>query len=150
MKTPMLIRACACLWLATAVPLAFAQEPPRDRRAFAEAMSKIKEGMTEAEVLALVGKPDDIRASGTWGASQAREWRYGVSQHLAQAMLGEVGIDGSQRVHFVSGQGAPPRDGLFTEPELRNLLQVIYDLGNRDQRYNPRSMIRAVNALQRL
>ena len=153
MTNRMLVHVWVGTLLAIAAPFSLAKEPPRNRRAFAEAMSRVKEGMPQAEVLALIGKPDDIRASGYSGGLMKRpdeEWRYGVSQHLAPAMLGEVGFDENQRVRFVSGQGAAPPDGLFTEPELRGLLGVIHDLADRDRRYNPRSFIRAVNMLQPL
>ena len=153
MTNRVLVRVWVCTVLAIAAPFSLAKETPRNRRAFAEAMSRVKEGMPQAEVLALIGKPDDIRVSGYSGGLMKRpdeEWRYGVSQHLAPAMLGEVGFDENQRVRFVSGQGAAPPDGLFTEPELRGLLGVIHDLADRDRRYNPRSFIRAVNMLQPL
>jgi hypothetical protein len=153
MTNPIVVRVCVCIALAIAAPFAVAKEPPRNRRAFAEAMSRVKEGMLQAEVLALIGKPDDIRVRWYSGALMKRpdeEWRYGVSQHLAPAMLGEVGFDENARVRFVSGQGAPPPDGLFTERELRHLLEVIHDLGDPDQHYNPRRLICAVNVLQPL
>ena len=51
----------ACALLAAAALSSFAAEPLRDRRTFAEAMNKVKEGMSEAEVISLVGKPDDVR-----------------------------------------------------------------------------------------
>ena len=51
------------------------------------------------------------------------------------------------------GQGAPPPDGMFTEPELTKLFQVLYhlnDLNDLRRGYNPRLIIRAVNMLQSL
>src|SRR5580704_5964761 len=45
---------CACIsaLFALAAPLLLAEEPPRNRRAFATAMNLVREGMSEAEVLA--------------------------------------------------------------------------------------------------
>ncbi len=154
MTKTILVRACACAFLALAAhALSHAKEPQRDRRAFAAAMNKIKEGMSEAEVVALVGQPDDV----TTGRDRERldlarkVWRYGVSAHMKVATLGQICIDGNRCVEYVSGQGTPPAEGLFTEPELRRLLEALNDLpGLYGFQYNPRPVIRAVNLLQPL
>ena len=44
-------------------------------------MNKVQQGMSQAEVIALVGKPDDVSTQKDWDFSPAdvREiWRYGV------------------------------------------------------------------------
>ncbi len=66
------------------------------------------------------------------------------------ATLGQIEINGAGRVAQVFGQGAPPPDGMFTEPELTKLSQVLYnlnDLNDLRRGYNPRLIIRAVNVL---
>ncbi|HXY37074.1 MAG TPA: hypothetical protein VEI07_22795, partial [Planctomycetaceae bacterium] len=140
--------------LVLAIPLVRAGEPLRDRRAFAEAMNKIKEGMPEAEVIALVGQPDDVSTDKDWGGSLGhvqRILRYGASGHLKAATLGQIWIDDDHRVRNVFGRGTPPPEGLFTEPELRRLLEALNELpGLNGSHYNPRPVIRAVNLLQPL
>jgi hypothetical protein len=148
--------ACACSILEIAVCSALANPPLRNRRAFAEAMSKVHEGMSHAEIIALVGKPDDVTTQRDWQVAFAdvREiWRYGAAGPMQVATLGQIEINGAGRVAQVFGQGAPPPDGMFTEPELTTLLQVLYHLNElHDLRraYNPRLIIRAVNMLQPL
>ena len=78
MANRMLVGASVCILLAIAAPSSFAKEPPRNRRAFAKAMGKVKVGMSEAQVLALVGKPDDVSTPKDWDLDLAhiREvWR---------------------------------------------------------------------------
>ena len=58
--------ACVCAILEIAATSALANAPSRNRRAFAAAMSKVQEGMSQAEVIALVGKPDDVTTQKDW------------------------------------------------------------------------------------
>jgi hypothetical protein len=148
MANRILLRACLFSLLAIAASSSHAKEPTRNRRAFAEAMNRVKEGMSEAEVLALLGKPDDVSTEN----HPFKFLRYGSSGHMKAATLGYVCIDQEHdRVQCVSGQGTPPPDGLFTEPELRRLLEALNDLpGLNAGHYNPRPVIRAVNLLQPL
>ena len=44
---------------------------------------------------------------------------------MAAATLGQIGIDENHKVAWVTGQGTPPPDGMFTEPELRALLEAL-------------------------
>jgi hypothetical protein len=119
-------------------------------------MSKIKEGMSEAEVLALLGRPDDIRTQrdpGGISTTNTKEiWRYGTSGHLTTATLGQVYIDDGGRVQYFYGKGDPPQDNLFDEKELRRLLTALGQVPsyNDGWRYNPRKVIQAVNLLQPL
>jgi hypothetical protein len=137
-----------------AAPISYGNEPPRSRRAFAEAMNKVKKGMPEAEVIALLGQPDDVTTDKDWGGRinhTLKIWRYGASGHMKAATLGQICIDDNHRVQYVSGQGKPPTEGLFTEPELRLLLEALDDLPELNgYHYNPRPVIRAVNLLQPL
>ncbi len=117
-------------------------------------MNKIHEGMPEAEVVALVGQPDDVATDKDWRGRiyhVERIWRYGASGHMKTATLGQICLDEHSRVKYLSGQGTPPKEGLFTEPELRRVLAALNDLpalnGNF---YNPRPVIQAVNLLQPL
>lgn len=154
MANRILLCAWTCVLLATAARISPASEPPRSRREFAEVMSKVKVSMREAEVLALVGKPDDVTTSKDWGgwgfAHTQSVWRYGTASHTSAATLGEIGIDSDHRVAWVTGQGTPPPDGMFTEPELKNLLEALDDLPSQHEHYRARPVIRAVNLLQPL
>ena len=76
-------------------------------------MSKLKEGMSEAEVFALLGKPDDIRTHedpGGISTTRTKEiWRYGTDGHLTFPTLGCVYLDTAGQVQYVyGGHGAPP------------------------------------------
>ena len=147
--------ALVCVVLVNVVPFALAKEPSRSRREFAQAMNRVKEGMTEAEVVALLGKPDDVHKQIDWGSmlfNARKMWRYGAAGHRQAATLGQVCFDQGHKVSYVSGQGTPPPEGLFTEPELKTLLQALFDLPsyNAGPKYNPRPVIRAVNLLRPL
>lgn len=128
----------------------------RTRQVFAQAMSKISEGMTEKDVLALLGKPDDVRTQydpGGISAYRTKEiWRYGTNGHLTLPTLGCVYIDTENRVQYVyGGSGEPPDPKTIPEAELRSLLRLIdkapYISGNG---YDPLAVIQIVNALQPL
>jgi hypothetical protein len=84
------IRLLACVWALSAIPAPYmlAKEPVRNRRAFAEAMNKVQQGMSQVEVIALVGKPDDVSTQKDWdfGPADVREiWRYGAAGHMKVA-----------------------------------------------------------------
>jgi hypothetical protein len=152
MLSRILLLACICAVMEIAASCALANPPARNRRAFAAAMSKVHEGMSQAEVIALIGKPDDVTTQKDWNVSfvgmSVREiWRYGAAGPMHVATLGQIDISAAGRVAEVFGQGAPPPEGMFTEPELTKLFQVLYDLRGLRQGYNPRLIIRAVNAL---
>ena len=139
--------------LAFAASISTAKEPPRDRRAFAREMGKIKEGMPQAEVIKILGPPDDVLTrKDVQGLNDALEiWRYGASGHMKPATLAQISIDGEHRAQSIYGLGAPPPEGMFTEPELRRILEALSDVpGLIGSQYSPRSVIRAVNLLQPL
>lgn len=128
------------------------------RREFVLAISSLKEGVSEQEVVNLLGRPDQVDVvqqapPRSYGADSVREiWRYGTSGDSKLATLGRVYIDFDGRVDRVIGKGSPPPGGMFDEQELRDLMQILYRLPSYagGERYNPREVIRSVNALQPL
>jgi len=140
-------------------------EPLRSRHEFATAMNKVKVGMSEAEVVALLGRPDDMRTERDPGGVEPRTdpiaffncktkevWRYGASGHLTTALLGQVYIDKDGVVEHVFGKNTPPPKRMFAERELRSLLDALGHVPsyNSGWEYNPRNVIKAVNLLQPL
>jgi hypothetical protein len=125
----------------------------RTRLEFARAISKLKEGVAATDVTRLLGPPDDVRTQHDPGgicAVDAKEvWRYGTSGHLTTATLGEVYINEKDRVQYVFGRGEPRVDRLPDERQLRPLLDILGQVSsyNAGASYNPRTVIRAVNAL---
>ncbi len=129
----------------------------KTRQEFAFAMSKIKVGMAEKEVLDLLGKPDDVRTKFDAGGiitSRTKEiWRYGTDGHLTFPTFGCVYIDNDGKAQYVFGGGGKPTDPkLLSEMELRSLLRLIdkapsYHSG---YGYDPLAVIRIVNSLQPL
>ena len=85
--------------LAFAASISTAKEPPRDRRAFAREMGKIKEGMPQAEVIKILGPPDDVLTrKDVQGLNDALEiLRDGASGHMKPATLAQISIDGEHR-----------------------------------------------------
>jgi hypothetical protein len=138
------------------------QEPgggvkPSTRQEFARAMAKVKPGLAEADVLALLGKPDDVKTRtdpGGISTTRTREiWRYGTDGHLSFPTLGCVYIDTDGKAQYVfGGRGQPPAPAVLPEADLRPLLRLLdaapsYNAG---YHYDPLAVIRAVNALQPL
>jgi len=126
-----------------------------DRGTFAAAMARVRIGMTASEVVALIGKADDV-----WSAPDPKVtdlvgahdiWRYGTNGPDTFATLGKVVIDDNGKVLYVSGGfGSPPARGMFNEGQLRSLLQLIDDAPQPWGGSDPRRLIRAVNAVQPL
>jgi hypothetical protein len=148
--SPSLVLIATCITCSTADSTNGA---PHARREFANAITNLKEGTTEAEVLALLGRPDDVRTKNdpggisTFGTREV--WRYGTSGHLTTATLGQVCIDESGRVQYISGKGSPSLGELPEEDELRRLLDILGQVPsyNAGSHYNPGKVIRAVNCL---
>jgi hypothetical protein len=88
--TVLLLLACKLIQAQSALP-------PRTRAEFAAAMAKIKEGMTEKEILDILGKPDDVRTQFDPGGvhlAQTKEiWCYGANGHLSFPTLGSIYVD---------------------------------------------------------
>jgi hypothetical protein len=141
---------------ATTVAIGVADDPARTRHEFARAIGDVTEGMPEAKVLALLGRPEDVKTENDPGGistTGTKEiWRYGTSGHLTTATLGQVYIDKDGRVQYVFGKGTPPPAGMFEERDLRALLDALGGVPsyNAAWNYNPRKLIRAVNLLQPL
>jgi hypothetical protein len=126
----------------------------RTRQQFAALMSRVSPEMTRDEVEAILGKPDDVKTKYDPGGAETGEtWRYGTNGHLTTATLGSVYIDENGKVKWVHGAaGDPPPAWMFPEEELRTLLRILDETPSYSNGwgYNPRSVIRAVNALQPL
>jgi hypothetical protein len=130
---------------------------PKTRGQFARAMAKVKEGMSDKDVTALLGKPDDIRTQtdpGGISTTRTREvWRYGTDGHLTFPTLGCVYIDKDRKVQYVyGGRGRPPDLKVLPEKQLRSLLHLIDKAPsyNSGYHYDPLLIIRIVNVLQPL
>jgi hypothetical protein len=110
--------------------------------------------MPEADVLVLLGRPDDVSTQKDWNfrlANALEIWRYGASGHMRPATLGQLSINRNHRVQYASGGGIAPPDGMFDELQLRQILEALDELPAVDELgYNPRPVIRAVNLLQPL
>src|SRR6266545_2845597 len=147
LKALLLIFACSFICQAQA-PQA------RTRQQFVAMMSRVSPEMSRDEVEAILGKPDDIRTKYDPGGAETGEtWRYGTNGHLTTATLGSVYINENGKVQGVCGAaGAPPPAWMFAEEELRSILRILDETSsyNDGWGYNPRSVIRAVNALQPL
>jgi hypothetical protein len=130
--------------------------PRRSREEFTRALGKIKEGMTENQVIAIVGKPDDVRTErdpGGIGRVNTKEiWCYGTKGHLSFPTLGCVYIDKEGRTQETfGGQGKPPKSSLFTEDQLQELLRLLDTApGLQGYSYDPLPLIQVVNTLQPL
>ncbi len=148
----------ALLWIFACSFICQAQPPQaRTRQQFATLMSQVSPAMPREEVEAILGKPDDVRTKYDTGGIRRAEteeiWRYGANGHLTIATLGSIYIDGNGKVQEVyGGKGGPPPDSMFAEEELRSILRILDETSsyNNGWSYNPRSVIRAVNALQPL
>jgi hypothetical protein len=129
---------------ATVPVAASAQKSPlRSRRGFASAMSRIKEGMSTADVLRLLGEPDDRLSEDTL-------WLYGTSGPGTFPTLGHVGFN--ERVSYFQGAGTPFADRDFPEAGIRDLVQLLSTIHpdwmrNEPIVYNPLTLIRIVNRL---
>ncbi|WP_088255885.1 hypothetical protein [Fimbriiglobus ruber] len=138
-------------------PTGFGDGRPKTRHEFARAMAKIKEGMTEKEVRAILGKPDDIQTQadlgGIWGTWTREIWGYGTNGHMTFPTLGCVHIGRGGKVESILGSsGKPPSPDVLPEGELRPLLCLIdrapsYEGGTN---FNPLRLVQIVNALQPL
>ncbi len=131
------------------------QNLPITRHEFVRAMAKIKRGMSEKDVLAILGKPDDIRTRTDPGGTMywnAREvWDYGTNGHLTFPTLGCVFINKDGKVGgSVGGEGEPPDPNILPEERLRPILRLLHNEQgyNAAHKYNPLHVIQMVNALQ--
>ena len=104
------------------------------RQRFARAMATVEVGMAKEQVLTILGKPDDIQTQddpkGIYTVGTDEIWRYGADGHLTFPTLGCVYIDESGHVQYIfGGKGQPPSPWMFDEGTLRDLLQIIDQIG---------------------
>ena len=98
----------------------------RDRAAFVRKLMSIRDGTTEKQVIALLGKPDDVVTFHTPGFhAYDHILAYGTDGHLTLPTLGCVYIEGHVVNHTSVRVGSQPPRGMFAEPELRRLFRVI-------------------------
>lgn len=115
-------------------------------------MAHVKEGMPEKEVIAWLGRPDDIRTQydpdGIPTNGTREVWGYGTNGHLTFPTLGCIYVDTNGRAQYVYGD-APPGPQTFREEELRRLLRLIDTLPGYTSGwdYNPLPVIQVVNSL---
>jgi hypothetical protein len=125
------------------------------RHNFAAAFGQVYSQMPTDQVLAVLGKPDDIRPDKD-GDNQEQIWEYGVDHHSGFATLGSIMIDTEEnRVAYYYGtRGADDLVSRLGEPRLRHLLSVLARADNGDaierSQFQPRYAIEAINALQPL
>ncbi len=117
-----------------------------DRIAFAKCWSRLEAGMTEKQVLALLGPPD---RKGDYVFTDRREkigWFYGCSGPRQFPTLGTVSFDAQDRLIFrgVNPFNTPPPG--MTEAEMRAALVVI-DESPGDSDGSPALIVRAANRL---
>jgi hypothetical protein len=115
---------------------------PESRLEFARAMARLRvtgeadseissydeRASTEAQVIAALGKPDDVitPADGIGLLQGEKRLCYGTNGHLTFPTLGMVDLDGRGKARFLWGAtGSPPPTALFREPELRDLLRLL-------------------------
>jgi hypothetical protein len=131
-------------------------EPPVSRGDFVKAFAMVGKGMSEKQVLSVLGQPDDIRTQfdphGIPAFWTKEVWGYGTHGHLSFPTLGCVFIDKNGLAQSVyGGKGQPPPPDLFQEEELRSLLRLIDKApGEDNDPYDPLLVIKIVNTLQAL
>jgi len=125
-----------------------------DRKAFCQALGRVKVGMSKWQVEHLVGKPDDL-----WTDADPDEycsykqlvWCYGSDGHLSMPTLGRITFSGS-RVLRVMGTSLPDHLTEVPEPDLRRILSAMWGpLSYVDEREEETGrVLRATNLLQPL
>jgi len=151
-----LLRSVAVFFLAAAPLTLHAEGVTRSRADFAKAIAKIRENMTEEQVVALLGRPDDIRterdAGGISRVNTREIWCYGTKGHLSFPTLGCVYLDRNGRTQeSFGGKGQPPEQGMFTEEQLQDLLRLLdRSPPLQGDSFNPLPLIQIVNTLQPL
>ncbi|MCC6874805.1 MAG: hypothetical protein IT378_10910 [Sandaracinaceae bacterium] len=127
---------------------------PRDRATFHRTLAQVREGMTQDQVRAITGAPDDVLArtdpelEPTTIVSEL--WGFGCDRHGDFPSLGSVAFDRQGRVFLVRGGTGTPITRV-PEPELRRLMALLAAVPGLDgDDFDPRPLIRAVNALQPL
>jgi hypothetical protein len=124
-----------CTPLAKDQPRTSQSRPPsafRDRHEFAKLLSSIKSGMTDADVIRILGKPDDIRTPLEMTCSPGdlnEAWCFGTDGGVGFPTLGTIWFESrpaGKTVIIINGaEGTPPPPSLFDEGELRRLLSML-------------------------
>jgi hypothetical protein len=150
-----------CALLAKDQPETRQSRPPsrfRDRHEFAKLLSSIKRGMTDADVIRILGKPDDVRRPDEmqlWVGNSNEVWCFGADEHhLSFPTLGGIYFDSARGrkivTEAVGGKGTPPPPSLFAEEELRKLLSMLAQRPESLVKWDPVWAIKMVNTLQPL
>lgn len=119
-------------------------------------MQSVKEGMSQAEVEKILGRPGAIRTKlDPEGISTTRTleiWKYGCQDSGSFATLGQIYFDEKRSVQYIYGhRGAPISNKVMGEAKLRPLLQLIDTLPRcSGEEYSPLPVIRVVNSLHGL
>ena len=127
------------------------------RAEFARSMSLLKPGMSEDQVVARLGKPDQVRSfsepgSGLWAQAPVL-WCWGTDGPGTPPTLGAVHFTPERKVHRVcGGEGSPPDPAILSEQQIRSLIPILDRVPAYQNwiTYRPRPVIEAVNALQPL
>ncbi len=120
-------------------------------------MSQVTPGMSEDDVIARVGKPDQMRSISEPGSGLPSNapllWCWGTSGPGTPPTLGAVSFTSARRVHSVrGGQGSPPDPSLLSEEQVRFLIPILDRVPSYQNwmTYDSRRVILAVNALHPL
>jgi hypothetical protein len=110
----------------------------RDRNEFVKLLSSIKAGMSDTEVIRILGKPNDVRTTDEMQVhvgNSTEAWCFGADGHLGFPTLGTIwflSVPGRKTVLEITGaKGTPPPPSLFDEGELRRLLSMLGHDGRR-------------------
>jgi hypothetical protein len=150
---PVCLGLTCVLIVSTLVPtLHRLEQPSSSRRDFTTTLAGIHEGASKADVLVALGKPDEVRSGhGIILKGCDETWCYGVNSPRHFPTLGQVFFFKGKVVFIFGGSGSPPSPLVFSEPELRDLLQLLSEAPafNADE-YDPKKAILIVNRLQSL
>ena len=127
---------------------------PRDRASFQQTLARVREGMTQDQVRAITGAPEDVvtRTDPELEPTTivGELWGFGADRHGAFPSLGSVAFDRQGHVFLVRGGTGTPITSV-PEPELRRLMALLAAVPGLDGNdFDPRPLVRAVNALQPL
>jgi len=99
------------------------------RAEFAKAMAKVDRGQTKAQVLKLIGPPDDI-----WPGNDSRlyveygqdeVWCYGSRKHHGFPNLGRVDFKDGVVMYVDGNEGTPPSPSVVSEEDLVKALEIL-------------------------
>lgn len=166
------LAAVAALLLAASCCRSAADTPgPLDRKLFVsklrqvraaeDRLARIGEGhpepghLTEAQVIALLGRPDDVLTAAESSAPivAGKVLCYGTNGHRTFPTLGQIVLDERGELCGITGGWGTPPGRLFSETQLREVLRAIHpspdpDAPNAEEDWDPAAFIRVVNCLQ--